>query len=325
MSAQKTGTKTRKRNPAFPLGSLPKALEKAQVIYSAEGRKPMAPGTATKHWGYSIASSSAHQAISALKQYGLIEDKKIEGHRKLQLTETALKILLDKREESVERLNAIRKSAISPKIFAELWKKRGDDDSFPSDAELSHYLLLERKQPYYDDVVPNLIKDFKATMAFAKMGENATIDDEVENIADEMRIDTDEDVNAEQLVKVGDYVQWTSQGVARFEMPRKVMGLSDDGQWAFVENEPTGVAVSQLTTHEKPRNEAKLTNTPPPNPNYKAPPMGDLIPISVLMGKGASQIISIPKMSGKAFEFFKKQLEAFKEAIVVDTEEATNG
>jgi hypothetical protein len=48
-------------------------------------------------------------------------------------------------------------------------------------------------------------------------------------------------------VKVGSYVQWTSQGVAQFASPRRVVSVSPDGQWVFVEGSGTGLPVGQVT------------------------------------------------------------------------------
>jgi hypothetical protein len=48
-------------------------------------------------------------------------------------------------------------------------------------------------------------------------------------------------------VSVGDRVQWTSQGAAQFSEPRRVVAMSPDGEWAFVEGSTTGIPTSQLT------------------------------------------------------------------------------
>jgi len=45
----------------------------------------------------------------------------------------------------------------------------------------------------------------------------------------------------------GDLVQWTSGEVDQFPEPRRVIRLSDDGQWAFVEGSQTGLETSELT------------------------------------------------------------------------------
>jgi len=47
-------------------------------------------------------------------------------------------------------------------------------------------------------------------------------------------------------MKVGDYVQWTSQGVDQFEKPKQIRSLSPEGDYAFFADSKTGVPVEQL-------------------------------------------------------------------------------
>lgn len=57
-------------------------------------------------------------------------------------------------------------------------------------------------------------------------------------------------------LKIGDEVQWTSQGVDQFESPKKITSISPDGKFATVEGSNTGIPVEQLskpqTTEIKP-------------------------------------------------------------------------
>jgi len=48
-------------------------------------------------------------------------------------------------------------------------------------------------------------------------------------------------------LKIGDAVQWTSQGVDQFDSPRKITSISDDGKYAFVEGTNTGIPIEQLS------------------------------------------------------------------------------
>ena len=50
-----------------------------------------------------------------------------------------------------------------------------------------------------------------------------------------------------QDIKVGDRVQWTSQGAAQFAQPRRVTFVSPDGQWVLVEGSCTGLPAGQVT------------------------------------------------------------------------------
>lgn len=60
-------------------------------------------------------------------------------------------------------------------------------------------------------------------------------------------------------VKVGDYVQWVSQDVEQFRQLKKVVKISDDGKYAFLEGEKTGAPVDELEVGEAP------PITPPPS------------------------------------------------------------
>ena len=54
------------------------------------------------------------------------------------------------------------------------------------------------------------------------------------------------------------------------------------------------------------------------NPQHQPPHDG--LPLPVLMDDGTFQLVTIPRMTEAAFEFFKKQLEAYKLAIVLPKE-----
>jgi hypothetical protein len=58
-------------------------------------------------------------------------------------------------------------------------------------------------------------------------------------------------------VKIGDEVQWTSQGTDQFAEPRKIKSISEDGKYAFVEGSNTGIPVAELSVTEVKPIEAK--------------------------------------------------------------------
>jgi hypothetical protein len=51
-------------------------------------------------------------------------------------------------------------------------------------------------------------------------------------------------------IKIGDNVQWTSQGADQFNEPKKVISISEDGNFAFVEGSNTGIPVQELSSTE---------------------------------------------------------------------------
>lgn len=56
--------------------------------------------------------------------------------------------------------------------------------------------------------------------------------------------------------RVGDLVQWESQGVLQFPKPLRVRMVSDDGQWVAVEGSRTGIPMSEVIVEEAARQEA---------------------------------------------------------------------
>lgn len=134
--------KTKERSPSYPFIPLTEAIERAQKFHREERRGTAPMQRAALHWGYSANSSGVLQTISAMKQYGLLEDEGSGKERKLKLTDLAFRILLDTREESSEREQYKRTAARNPPIAAEVHEKW--PDKLPADATLNHFLVLER-------------------------------------------------------------------------------------------------------------------------------------------------------------------------------------
>jgi hypothetical protein len=51
----------------------------------------------------------------------------------------------------------------------------------------------------------------------------------------------------QKAVKIGDLVQWTSNGVEQFETPRRVPRTHEGKDWVFVDGTKTGVPISEVT------------------------------------------------------------------------------
>jgi hypothetical protein len=177
--------KVKDRSPSFPFITLERALERASQFY-AEERRGVAPFTrAVMHWKYSEASSGGLQTVAALKSYGLLNESGGTGkERQLQLSELALRIVLDKRpdeEAGGERLALIRRAALSPSVSAEVHSKW--PDHLPSPTTLNHYLVIEKK--FNEASVGTVIKILLENQAFAKLDGQviqSAEDDEEEDI-----------------------------------------------------------------------------------------------------------------------------------------------
>jgi hypothetical protein len=155
--------RTKERSPNFPFISLEAALQKAQVLYSHERRSAAPVAAVAKHWGYSETSSGFKQSIGALKNYGLLSDEPGASGRMVRLTELALRILLDARPDSSEKIEYIRQAALSPTIASEVFKRWSD--SLPSDHTLSHFLMFDRG--FQQEAASKAVKTLRQNAQFA--------------------------------------------------------------------------------------------------------------------------------------------------------------
>jgi hypothetical protein len=235
------------RSPAYPAIDLATALKRADVFFQHERRNPAPFSVAVQHWGTTEKSSTALLTAAAMKAFGLMAEGDGTPDRRLQLTELALRILLDKRPDSTERAEAIKRAALMPRMHQILWDKYGNE--LPSDANIEHELVWEWK--FNENSVTDFLKEYKATVAFAKLGES----DKLSGAGSDNR------EKVEQLATVGDYVQWESAGVLQFTAPRRVREISDDAEWAFVEGSNTGVPIQELQVITDPIKESEPAAT----------------------------------------------------------------
>jgi hypothetical protein len=224
--------KKRVRSPKYPTVSLEMAIGRAQIFWDKEKRNTVPVPVAVKHWGYQSKSSGGMKTVAALINFGLMDDKGSGDERKVFLTDAAMRILLDTRADSSERWRLIREAALKPKIYQDVLANY--PAGLPSDDTLRHFLIFDKE--FNEDAVDGFIKDFRATLVYAKLGESGS----VEALTPDTR-------GKPSPVKVGDLIQWESNGVNQFEAPRKVRAVHDqDGQaWVFVEGSTTGLPLKE--------------------------------------------------------------------------------
>lgn len=136
------GKKAKDRSPSFPFISLSTALGRVEQFYAEEKRGFAPIRRAALHWKYSPTSSGLTQTVSALKNYGLLVDEGSGEMRRVRLTDLALRIVLDVRPNSEERVEHLRRAALSPVVAAEAHSSWGD--SLPGRDTLYHYLVFDR-------------------------------------------------------------------------------------------------------------------------------------------------------------------------------------
>lgn len=108
---------------------------------------------------------------------------------------------------------------------------------------------VEDKEPT-GEYKPQIRDDYFAKADFFTPEEKekfATLDDAgKDKMIDDKRAELKS--KAEVVIpKVGDAVQWVSQGAEQFDQPKKVTSISDDGKFAFVEGSNTGIPIDQLS------------------------------------------------------------------------------
>lgn len=162
------------RSPAYPSLDLASAVDRARVFYSYEKRSAANVVVAVSHWGYGPLSSGGKQTLAALISYGLMKDEGSSEQRKVSLTDLAFRILLDDRPDSPERELAIKRAALTPRIHQEILAKWPGLEV--SDANLRHYLLVERK--FNETGARDLVKELRATVSFAGLtaGQEGEVD-----------------------------------------------------------------------------------------------------------------------------------------------------
>jgi hypothetical protein len=262
------------RSPAYPFISLEKAINRARELYRHDNRHASPVAAAIKHWGFAEKSSGGQQTIAALKQYGLLADDGSGADRRVKLTDRALSILLDEVENSPEKSKAIRDAALAPKLFAEMFNKWGAE--LPSPETMRTF--LRRDKGFNDEVLGVVIRAFKDSVSFAKLGQSDKVaDDDLDNVD---RLD----------VAIGDYIQWESQGMLQFVAPKRVTGISDDSEYVFVEGETTGVPMSQVSKAEPPAQHIHGAHIPPGTQLF--PPS---ISHATAAGRGGQVAISVAR------------------------------
>lgn len=245
--------KARTRSPAYPYVNLETAITRAKEFFDKEQRNSANVSVATKDWGFKDGSSSGAQTIAALSSFGILQDEGVGDKRKVRLTPTALRIILDTRPDSKERAELIKQVALAPKIHQQLWEKWGSD--LPSDAQLKHTLLVEWPTPFNGNAVDGFIAEYKDTISFAKL----TSSDKVV-----LEVQDNGGGGSRYTPKVGDYVQWESAGALQFSEPQRIVNISGDGAYAFVEGSSTGLPVGELTLQEKPMTALQSSVIMPP-------------------------------------------------------------
>lgn len=146
------------RSPRYPSINLQEAIEKVRIIYDKEHIHKALREVVAKDLGYTGINGTSATVISSIKQYGLIE----QIGEYLKVTEDATTIL-ELPHNDPERIEAIKRAALTPKLFSEIYEEFGD--KLPSDESLR--LLLVR-QGFNSKAANSVIRAYRETLSIVK-------------------------------------------------------------------------------------------------------------------------------------------------------------
>lgn len=152
------GTKKKQRSPGYPIVPIDDAITMLRQVYKHDKRAFTTSGAILEHLGYSTKSKQGRSGtggrmVSALRPDGLLDEK----DDKYRISDIGFRIL-ELPEDSEERAELIRESALKPPIFRKLLAYYKGE--VPSDTALRSHLVLN--EGFNPDYVDQFIRVFRA-------------------------------------------------------------------------------------------------------------------------------------------------------------------
>jgi hypothetical protein len=221
------------RGPSYPYVDLEGAIGYARKVYDY-AKRGSAPAEAVIKDGLklSITSSGSQKVIAALRAFGLIEDSPGTNGKGLKLTNRAIRILLDE-PDSAERQEEIKKAALSPKWYEYCWSKWGKE----MPPAMRSNLLIDHG--FVESTVSGFIEDYRKTIAFAGLLDDVLFNEKGKGVP-----------QSKDGFKIGDWVQWETQGCLRLPTAKRISAFLDDKKYATVEGSINPVPVAELIPAE---------------------------------------------------------------------------
>ena len=182
MNAQGTQSKKKRvRSPAYPFFSLKDCISFVVKLHKQDGLGPVHREIALKHMGQDPKKNLANRALSSMTGFGLLDERGTGSSRVVQPSELSKRILLDKRETSLEKTEALRSAALRYEIIRNLKDKW--PHGLPSDESIETTLLLDIG--FNERAVGRFVSVFRETYDFANLeGGDILPGEEHESIVD---------------------------------------------------------------------------------------------------------------------------------------------
>jgi hypothetical protein len=153
------------RSVNYPFITLEAAIAQARKLWDSVGRNMVPISTAAAAWGYGDKSSGVRSTVSALKQYGLLQDVGGAARRQIRLTDRALDILVEAIGSS-KRTDALRAAVLAPRIYRDLFDRF--QAGLPAqDHAISAFLLRDKE--FNRKAVGGFIAGLRANLQFAAL------------------------------------------------------------------------------------------------------------------------------------------------------------
>ena len=237
----------RQRSPNYPSVGLPDAIARATRLYEGVGTAGASPDSAAKLIGYSKNHGTARMTMSALKKFGLVEE------RNGRVVPAKLTVDLANFPPTHPRHGAaLRTAALSPTIYRDVYTRYRPHGVLPPDDVLGPELIAD--SGFLPDKAEGFLADFRGSLIHAGLLRgNALTDAEAAGHGAGPELAAF-DASAPAVPRKGDTVRWTEEtdeeeggDEEAEEQEGVVQGLSEDGVWAFVEGYGDGVPVADLT------------------------------------------------------------------------------
>lgn len=300
----------RHRSPNYPSMGLRAAVGKVETLYKGGAVNPLMRISVLKILGYDKMHGEAGRVVSALKGFGLIEETKDD---RIKLSQRGLDIAARQPGE-LRRIEAIRQAATGPAIYKDLLQEY--NGKLPPDGALKSQLIAAKH--FNPNAVDGFISDLKDTLDFAGLSDVAVLNSNGKAASHEDSQDW-EPPSEKELPKVGDFIQWESQGVLQFSEPKRVRALSPDAEWVFVEDSETGLPVKEVTV-ESPapeKSDVKPSVTPPVLP-LPTVPAAKVFSWPLSKGVTAEVKLTGTSITPAHLELLRSYLELAKQALQLE-------
>lgn len=158
---EKTSVKRQARSPNYPIQSLEPLIMLGQELVSTKiGQNPFSSEIFFDLVGSS--SGSMKKKFAGLRYHEIIERE----DRHYRLTDTFYRYALDSALSPLEKLTYLRKMALAPRIYTELF------DKFAADCDISvltSYLHFQHEPKFNANSANVVARNYKDTLAFAKL------------------------------------------------------------------------------------------------------------------------------------------------------------